>query len=265
MARALAPAAAAPEPPMPSLTPAPRTVVTGGTRGIGAAVAGRLAAAGHDIIALGRAPGHPTRPAAGGVRVDHADVADPAALASAFARANADGAGLTGLVASAGIWEPSPIEADPVVAASAHERIFRVNVLGVVNAVSSFLAQRRTGSHASIVLIGSTAGQRGEAGHGAYAASKAALMGLCKTWAVELAPRGVRVNVMAPGWVDTEMSAAALGDPERRSAIERSIPRGRVATAEECAGPVAFLLSDDSLHVTGSVLSVNGGGVLASY
>ena len=75
----------------------------------------------------------------------------------------------------------------------------------------------------------------------------------------------MRVNVCAPGWVDTEMSAGALGDPARRAAIEASIPRGIVASAEDVAGPIAFLLSDASRHVNGTVLSVNGGGVLASY
>ena len=148
---------------------------------------------------------------------------------------------------------------------AAFARVLDVNVMGSVHAVAQFLAHQRRGVPASVVLVGSTAGQRGESGYGAYAASKAALMGLAKSWAVELAPLSVRVNVAAPGWVDTDMTASVLGDAQARRSIEASIPRGRVASPDDLAGPIAFLLSDDSLHVTGTVLSVNGGGVLASY
>ena len=142
--------------------------------------------------------------------------------------------------------------------------MIEINLLGAVACVSAFLEQRRENAEASIVLVGSTAGQRGESGYGAYAASKAALMGLAKSWAVELGPAGVRVNVAAPGWVATDMTAEVLGDETQRDVIELGIPLGRVAEAEDLAGPI-FLLSEDSRHVTGTVLSVNGGGVLASY
>lgn len=253
--------------------PVPRTLVTGGTRGIGAAVVRRLARAGaegHELVALGREPRTPSWAAALGehaaaVRFDGAECADLEATRAAAARGDADGAGYTGLVASAGIWIPSPVEAEPGDVLRAHERVLDVNLLGTVRAVVAFLERQRRGVPCSIVLVGSTAGQRGESLHGAYAASKAALMGLAKSWAVELAPRLVRVNVCAPGWVDTEMTAGELANAARRGEIERAIPRGRIATAEDLAGPVAFLLSDDSAHVTGTVLSVNGGGVLASY
>ena len=240
----------------------PRTLVTGGTRGIGAAVARRLAACGHQVTALGRRQRAAIAP---GVTMDAADVTDPAALGAAFCRANADGQGLTGLVTSAGVWEPTPMSADAVASAPAFRRVFEANVLGTIHAVAALLAHARRGADVSVVLVGSTAGQRGESGYSAYAASKAALNGLAKSWAVELAPRGIRVNVVAPGWVDTEMTEDALGNPANRALIEASIPRGRVATADEIAGPIAFLLSDDARHLTGSVLSVNGGGVLASF
>ena len=231
-----------------------RTIITGGTRGIGAATARRLTAApgggaSHDVIVLG----------------SHAEASDPVATRDAFAQANHDGGGLTGLVVSAGIWEPSPIAGDVEAVSRQYRRMLDVNLLGAVHAVASFLIHVMPGTATSIVLVGSTAGQRGESGYGAYAASKAALMGLAKSWAVELAPRGVRVNVVAPGWGETEMTAGELGDPTRRAEIERTIPRGRVASADNIAGPIVFLLSDDAIHITGTIVSVNGGGVLTSF
>lgn len=240
----------------------PRTLITGGTRGIGAAVARRLAADGHEVIALGHREGRP--PPAPGVRVTGAEITDIAAVGAAFCRGNDDGRGLTGMVVSAGIWEPSPLTNDPAATSAAFRRILEVNVLGAVHAMSVFLRHARKGVPLSVVLVGSTAGQRGEARYSAYAASKAALHGLAKSWAVELAPLNVRVNVAAPGWVDTEMTGSALGDPSSRAAIESAIPRGRVASADDIAGPIAFLLSPDACHVTGSILSINGGGVMAS-
>jgi 3-oxoacyl-[acyl-carrier protein] reductase len=114
----------------------------------------------------------------------------------------------------------------------------------------------------SIVFISSTAGQRGEARHSAYAASKGALISYTKSLATELGPRGVRVNCVAPGWVETDLTRSTLADPVRRREIEDSIPIGRVAQPEDIAGPVLFLVSDLARHVQGEILNVNGGSVL---
>lgn len=114
----------------------------------------------------------------------------------------------------------------------------------------------------SIVLVGSTAGQRGEAYHGDYAASKGAMMSLVKGFCVELADRDINVNCVAPGWVDTEMSAPALQGDER-DRITSTVPLGRIATPEDIAGPIVFLCSKMARHITGEVLNVNGGAVLA--
>jgi 3-oxoacyl-[acyl-carrier protein] reductase len=111
-----------------------------------------------------------------------------------------------------------------------------------------------------VVIVSSTAGQRGEAFHADYAATKGALIALTKSLAVECAP-DILVNCIAPGWVDTEMSAPAF-DPENRERIRRSIPLQRIATAEDVAGPILFLCSDLARHLTGEVLNVNGGSVL---
>ena len=112
-----------------------------------------------------------------------------------------------------------------------------------------------------IVLVSSTAGQRGEAYHADYAASKGAMISLVKSLAVELAARDVTVNSVAPGWVDTEMCAEPFADGGRER-IASGIPLGRVASARDIAGPIVFLCSDLARHVTGEILNVNGGSVL---
>ncbi len=117
-------------------------------------------------------------------------------------------------------------------------------------------------SGGSIVFVSSTAGQRGEAMHSAYAATKGALVSYTKSLAAELGPRGVRVNCVAPGWVETDLTRDALADPARRREIEAAIPLGRVARPDEIAGPVLFLVSDLARDVQGEVLNVNGGSVL---
>ena len=122
-------------------------------------------------------------------------------------------------------------------------------------------AARALGDGGRLVLVSSTAGQRGEALHADYAAAKGAMISFTKSLAVELAPAGVTVNCVAPGWVDTEMTGAAM-DGGGRERIAATIPVGRVASAEDVAGPILFLCSPLARHVTGEVLNVNGGSVL---
>jgi 3-oxoacyl-[acyl-carrier protein] reductase len=111
-----------------------------------------------------------------------------------------------------------------------------------------------------VIIVSSTAGQRGEAFHADYAATKGALISLTKSLALEYAP-DITVNCVAPGWVDTEMSAPAF-TRENRERIRAGIPIGRIATAEDVAGPILFLCSSLARHITGEVLNVNGGSVL---
>ena len=112
-----------------------------------------------------------------------------------------------------------------------------------------------------LVLVSSTAGQRGEAFHADYAAAKGATIAFVKSLAIELAGRDITVNSVAPGWVDTEMTADVM-EGGGRERIARSIPIGRVATARDIAGPIVFLCSDEARHITGEILNVNGGSVL---
>lgn len=123
----------------------------------------------------------------------------------------------------------------------------------------SLLKKQRSGK---IVLVTSTAGQRGEAGFSNYAASKGGLIAFTKSLASELGEWGISVNAVAPGWVVTDMTEEALGDLEQRKAIAAAIPIGAIATPEDIAGPIAFLCTEWARHITGEILNVNGGAVL---
>jgi 3-oxoacyl-[acyl-carrier protein] reductase len=114
-----------------------------------------------------------------------------------------------------------------------------------------------------IVLISSTSGQRGEAFHCDYSATKGAIISMTKSLSSELATDGIYVNCVAPGWVDTDMSAGALADPKTGDTIRGTIPLGRVGTPEEIAAPVLFLCTPYATFITGEVFNVNGGAVLA--
>jgi 3-oxoacyl-[acyl-carrier protein] reductase len=178
-----------------------------------------------------------------------------------------DGFGrLDALVVNHGIWPPhdAPIA---VMADEQWRQTMGVNldsVFGLVQAaVGQMLRQSSEGEvRGHVVLISSTAGQRGEANHVDYAVTKGALISLTKSLSSELAPNGIRVNCVAPGWVATEMSASSVNDPETGAKIRAGIPVGRVASTREIAGPVLFLCTPLAGFISGEVLNVNGGAVL---
>ncbi len=159
------------------------------------------------------------------------------------------------LVCSAGIWRAAPISE---VTAATLDEIFRINLFSLFYLVREALPSLGNGS--SIVFLGSTAGQRGEAGHSPYAATKGALQTLCFSLAEELAPR-TRVNVVAPGWVYTPMTDTVL-TPERAGRIAAGVPLRRIADPQDIANAVLFLASDAARHITGEVLSVSGGALI---
>jgi 3-oxoacyl-[acyl-carrier protein] reductase len=174
------------------------------------------------------------------------------------------------LVANHGVW---PAEDAPIARMTEAQwrNTIAVNLDSVFGLVQAAVAQfdlQSSMSSASgqatghIVLISSTAGQRGEANHADYAVTKGALISLTKSLSSELAPRGIRVNCVAPGWVATDMSAATLGDPVLGPKIAAGIPVGRVGTTREIAGPVVFLCTPLAGFISGEVLNVNGGAVL---
>jgi 3-oxoacyl-[acyl-carrier protein] reductase len=168
--------------------------------------------------------------------------------------------GIDLLVVNHGIWPVADTPLTRMAPAQWHDTV-RVNLDAVFLVCRAAIPHLPDGGR--IVLVSSTAGQRGEAGHADYAATKGAVIALTKSLAVELAPR-VTVNCVAPGWVDTEMARESYerdGGRGRRE-IERTIPLGRVASAEDVAGPIVFLCSALARHVTGEILNVNGGSVL---
>jgi 3-oxoacyl-[acyl-carrier protein] reductase len=163
------------------------------------------------------------------------------------------------LVANAGIWKRAPIddmsERDWDETIDANLR----SIYACARAAARVMIAQKRGT---IILISSTAGQRGEAFHSHYAATKGAIISMTKSLAAELGPKGITVNCVAPGWVATDMTAGALSDTRQARKIRELIPLGRVATAKEIAGPILFLASDLASHVNGEVLNVNGGSVL---
>jgi 3-oxoacyl-[acyl-carrier protein] reductase len=163
------------------------------------------------------------------------------------------------LICNAGIWEGGPVES---IAEELWDRTFEINLKGtwsVCRAAVPVMKQQRSGR---IVIISSTAGQRGEANVSNYAASKGGQISFMKSLSTELGSFGINVNCVAPGWVDTDMTTETLADETRLEGILKEIPKGRVATPEDIAGPVVFLCSSWAEHITGDVLSVNGGSVL---
>jgi 3-oxoacyl-[acyl-carrier protein] reductase len=242
-----------------------RAVVTGGSRGIGAAAAVLLAECGADVGIGYRAREEDAAAvvremAARGVRAfaQAADIATREGADALFERAHREFGGVDLFVGNAGVW---PSEDVPV--AEMNDERWRDTMRQ--NLDSIFYTARRAaqviGSGGRIVLVSSTAGQRGEAYHADYAATKGAIISFVKSLCVELARRDVTVNCVAPGWVDTEMSAGPYADGGKER-IAATIPLGRVATARDCAGPIVFLCSELARHVTGEVLNVNGGSVL---
>jgi 3-oxoacyl-[acyl-carrier protein] reductase len=242
-------------------------VVTGGSRGIGRATVERLAEQGADVVVnyvRNEEAAQETVAAAlqRGVRA-RAVKADVAIFAEAehLVRATIEAFGkLDLLICNAGIWEGAPVES---MSEEQWERVLDINLKGTWAVCKAAVPQmKRQAGGGRIVIVSSTAGQRGEAGYSNYAASKGGQISFAKSLAAELAPHDINVNAVAPGWVDTEMNTGVFADKQYREEIERNIPLGRMASADDIALPIVFLCSEWARHITGEVLNVNGGSVL---
>jgi 3-oxoacyl-[acyl-carrier protein] reductase len=243
-------------------------LVTGGSRGIGAATVKLFARAGADVVFNY----HRSREAAtaveqearkNGTRVESLK-ADLGKMADArkLVEFTRDRLGrLDILVANAGIWNAEDIPIEKL-GESEWDEMVRANlksVYSVIHYAAPHMIAQRSGR---IIAISSTAGQRGEAFHTHYGATKGAIISFVKGLAAELAPHNILVNCVAPGWVDTDMSASVLRTKTGLKSATATIPLKRVGTAEEIAGPILFAASDLATFITGEVINVNGGAIL---
>jgi 3-oxoacyl-[acyl-carrier protein] reductase len=241
-------------------------LVTGASRGLGRATASVLAQAGADVAVHFARDRKAAEAVAGlcrklGVRAMpvQADMASSPQIKRMFRNVMNRMGRLDVLVGNAGIWKEAAI--DRMTDRELGEML-GVNVRGVFACCREAARIMKRQKSGRIILVSSTAGQRGEAFHSHYAASKGAVISLTKSLAPELAPFGILVNCVAPGWFDTDMSRPSLDNPKTRKQVLAAIPLSRVGRPDEFAGAVLFLASSLSTFVTGEILNVNGGAVL---
>ena len=242
-----------------------RILVTGGSRGIGRACC-ELAAGAGARVAVGyrfeRTAAEEVvrsiRNAGGQAHCVAAELSDRNEAEMLVDDAAGTFGGLDILINNHGIWKGAAIDE---MSDGEWNEMIGINLTGAFNVIRAAVPYLKKSGGGTIVNLSSTAGQRGEASHSHYAATKGAIISLTKSLAVELAPHGIRTNCVAPGWVDTDMSHETLVGP-RADEIRAAIPVGRAGTAEEIAGAVLFLASPLAAFINGEILNVNGGAVL---
>jgi len=242
-------------------------LITGGSRGIGAATVRMFARAGARVAfnyRHGKAEAERLVQECGSDRAYamQADLTGTACAEGLVKSAVECFGALDALVVNHGVWPPDDTAIDQMTDEQWHKTV-AVNLDSTFALIKHAVAQmKRQGRGGKIVLVSSTAGQRGEAGHCDYAATKGALISMTKGLSTELAPFGIRVNCVAPGWVETPMTEGTLRDPEKRKKVFATIPLGRVGKPEEIAAPILFLCTKHAGFITGEVFNVNGGAVL---
>lgn len=241
-------------------------VITGASRGIGAATALLLSKAGANIVINYRRQGDRAASVGEAIRKEgrvavlhRGNVADAGEATALIERTLLEFGSIDIVVNNAGIWTHGEIGS---MREEVWDETIGVNLKGVYNVCNAVVPHLKKRGEGRIINIASTAGQRGEALHSHYAASKGGVIAFTKSIAAELAPFNVRVNAVAPGWVDTEMNEEVFADNTFKDQVIEQIPLRRIATAEDVAGAVLFLASDLARHVTGTTINVNGGAVL---
>jgi len=243
-----------------------RALVTGGTRGIGRATSLLLAEAGCDVAVnyvekTGPAEEIQSRIKQFGRKclTFKADVSREEDVNRMVGDILDQWGGIDVVVNNAGIWTYGEIGK---MDRATWKETMDVNLNGVFYVCNAVVPSMKSRGSGAIVLVSSTAGIRGEAFYSHYAASKGALISFAKSLAAELASSGIRVNCVAPGWVDTDMCMDVFKDPDYKKQVEETIPLKRIPPPEDIAGPILFLASHLARHITGEVLNVNGGSVL---
>jgi len=240
-------------------------IVTGASRGIGRATALRLAEAGANVVvnyyqheAEALEVVRECRNFGVKAIAVQANVAIPEEAERLNQAALLELGGVDIVIANAGIWEGDAVEK---MTEDLWDRVIDANLKGTWTVCKAAIPHFKENGGGTIVIVSSTAGQRGEAGYSNYAASKGGQISFTKALSNELAPR-IRVNAVAPGWVDTGLNDPVFDDPAFVERVIDGIPLKRVATADDIALSIVFLASDWSRHITGEVININGGAVL---
>lgn len=240
-------------------------IVTGASRGVGRATALRLAEGGANVVVnylsnVGEAAETVRMCEESGVKAIavQADVSEFAGAAELAKAAIATFGGIDLLVCNAGVWEGAAIED---MTEEVWNKVINTNLKSAWAMSKACVPSMKKQQNASIVMVSSTSGQRGEANYSNYSASKGGMISFTKALATELCPK-IRVNSVAPGWIETAMVRPAFDDQEYYKSVVKSIPLQRVATTDDVALAICFLLSDWSRHITGEIMNINGGAVL---
>jgi 3-oxoacyl-[acyl-carrier protein] reductase len=244
-----------------------KALITGGSRGIGRATAILFARAGADVAVTYQRQEKAALEVKEAVEslgrrclAEKAEISSETEIKRAVGEVIRNWGGVDILVNNAGIWTYLEIGSGD---ARAWKETMAVDLDSVYYFTDAVVPQMKKQGRGWIINVGSTAGIRGEAFHSHYAATKGALNALTKSWAVEFAPHNIRVNLVAPGWVDTDMCTEVFSDLAFKESVRQSIPLKRIPPPEDIAGPILFLASDLARHITGAIINVNGGSVLS--
>ena len=241
-------------------------LVTGGSRGIGRAAVQGFAKLGANVVinylsdqSAAESAVHEAEAEGVGALAFKADVAKTEDAKNLVEAAISKFGRLDFLVCNAGIWEGGAIDE---MSEDSWDRTIELNLKGTWTVCHAAVPTMKKQGFGRIVIVSSTAGQRGEANVSNYAASKGGQISFTKSLAAELGPFGINVNSVAPGWVDTDMCADAFAQEGFRATLEATIPVGRVAAPEDIGWPIVFLCTEWARHINGEILNVNGGSVL---
>lgn len=240
-------------------------LITGGSRGIGAACVSLFAKSGADVAFTYQTNSSAAKKVADKysklthVKSYKVDLQKPVSIKNSVEKILRDFGRIDILVNNAGIWKYGPIDK---MTFTQWEETIKINLTGTFLFTKAVTPSMKKNKFGRIINITSTAGQRGEANYSHYAASKGGVISFTKSMASELGKYNITTNSVAPGWVDTDMTSGELSNKKYRKEVTEDIPVQRIATAEDIAGPVLFLASELARHINGEILNVNGGSIL---